>query len=339
MKLYVGIDVSEAFSHVCIVDETGEVICEHRVETDPQSLIEVLAAAPGDIHRIGLEASPLAMWLLTELRGAGWPVSCLETRHLSAVLKTLRNKTDKNDARCIAQVVRTGWYSCVHVKSAESQSLRVLLSARKSAQSKAIETENEIRGLLKTFGLRVGPVTVGRFDGRVRELLRDRPALQVAIFTMLDIRAALRRAFQSLDGQVRQRIRNNPVAKRLMRVPGVGPVVAATFMAAVDLPERFSRSRTVAAHLGLTPRRYSSGEIDYGGRISKCGDAAVRAMLFEAANVLLTRTKRWCSLKAWGIGIAKRSGLKRARVAVARKLAVLLHRIWIDGTTFDYQAG
>jgi transposase len=276
--------------------------------------------------------------MFQELSTAGLPVVCLEVRRLKATLAGLINKTDRTDARGIAHVVRIGWYRAVHVKSQRSQELRFLLAARKSTLDRLQDAENELRGLLKTFGLKIGPTTRRSFAARVRDLLCDRPPLLAVAEPLLKIRAVLLEEHGRLHKIVLDVVRSDEVCRRFMSVPGVGPIVALSFETAIDAPARFSRSSTVGAYLGLTPRRYQSGEIDRAGRISKIGDRAVRTALFEAASVLLTRVTRWSALKAWGMRIAQRSGLKTAKVAVARKLAVILHRMWIDGTTFRWQA-
>lgn len=338
MKLYVGLDISQLETAVCVVDSDGHVILETKVGTDPAAILSVLEEHRGDLERVGLEACPLSEWLFQELSAAGLPVVCLEVRRLKAALAGLINKTDRTDARGIANVVRVGWYRSVHVKSRRSQELRFLLAARKSTLDRLQDAENELRGMLKTFGLRIGPTTRRTFASRVRELLGEEPALWAIAEPLLKVRAVLFDEHQRLHKMVLQIVRFDAVCRRFMTVPGVGPIAALSFKTAIDAPARFSRSRTVGAYFGMTPRRYQSGEIDRSGRISKIGDRAVRTVLFEAASVLLTRVTRWSALKAWGLRIARRAGLKTAKVAVARKLAVILHRMWIDGTAFRWQA-
>jgi transposase len=321
MKLYVGLDISQFETAVCVVDHEGHVVREMKTATEPEAILAVLCEYRGNVERIGIEACPLSEWLFQELSLAG------------AI-----NKTDRNDARGIAHVVRIGWYRSVHVKSRRSQELRFLLGARKSTLNRIQDAENELRGMLKTFGFRIGPTTRRSFAARVRELLDKQAALRAIAEPLLAVRAVLLEEHQRLHKMVLQTVRADDVCRRFMTVPGVGPIAALSFKTAIDAPARFSRSRTVGAYLGMTPRRYQSGEIDRSGRISKIGDPAVRAVLFEAASALLTRVTRWCSLKAWGARIARRSGAKTAKVAVARKLAVILHRMWIDGTAFRWSA-
>jgi transposase len=249
----------------------------------------------------------------------------------------MRNKTDKHDARGIAQILRSGWYSRVHVKSIESHHIRALLSSRKAVLNKCIDLENEVRGLFKVFGIKLPPkLGHGAFDAKVRTTLEADAALAQALLPLLDARLVLYRTFRELDNRTRKLAQKDPVCQRLMTAPGVGFVTALTFKAAVDDPTRFKRSRTVAAHFGLTPRRFQSGEMDNPGRISRAGDPNVRCTLYTAANAMMTRSSKWSSLKVWGIQLAKARGHRRAVVAVARKLAVILHRMWLDDTQFRW---
>lgn len=336
MDYYAGIDVSLEESSICVVDAEGTSVCELKIKSDPLAIARALKQLNLPLKRVGLEAGPLAPWLHAGLRAAGLPAICVETRHMKSALGAMRNKTDKNDARGIAQMMRTGWFRAVHVKRVESHEARLLLTNRSTLQSKALDLESCIRGTLKAFGLKVGKVSRAAFDARVRDLIADREVLKVVMLPMLQARSALVKEFGKLDRLLRKTVRNDPVCRQFMTAPGVGPVTALAFKTGVDHPERFTRSRNVGAHFGLTPRAYASGEVDYNGHISKCGDAMVRSALYEAANSLLVRTRRWSALKAWGMKIAKRAGLKRARVAVARKLAAILHRMWLDGSEFRW---
>jgi transposase len=200
----------------------------------------------------------------------------------------------------------------------------------------AFDVENTVRGLLKGHGLKVGRVTRTTFASRVRELVAAVPVLAAAIEPLLTAHATLRKSFTELHRQVLAVTLIDPVSRRLMTVPGIGAVTALAYCGAVDIPERFPHSRAVGAHFGLVPRKYQSGTTDRNGQITKAGDAMVRTALYESANVLLTRVTRWSPLKAWAVQLAQRIGGKRAKVALARKLAVILHRIWIDGTTFTW---
>jgi transposase len=338
MTHYAGLDVSVRYTSICIVDQTGKVIRETRVLTDLATVIAVLNDAARSFHRIGLEAGPLSQWLFGALVEAGLPAICTETRHMKAALAAQVNKTDRNDARGIAQMMRVGLYRAVHVKTRSSQERRMLLTSRKLIQEQIRVVENHIRGSLRTFGLRVGHTSAGGFDARVEELIESYPLLSEIILPLLTTRDGLRAQFSVLHRKVLALVQSDPVCTRLMSVPGVGPLVALTFQATIDQPQRFAKSKAVGAHLGLTPRHYSSGETDYVGRISRCGDGLLRAVLYEAAHTLLTHTRSWSSLKAWGVRIAARRGLQKATVAVARKLSVILHRMWVDGTEFRWSA-
>lgn len=336
MAHFAGLDVSLRATSICIVDEDGRVVRESKVASEPAALLAALRGHAATLRRVGLEAGPLSQWLYGALVEAGLPAVCVETRHMKAALSAQVNKTDRNDARGIAQMMRVGLYRPVHVKTPESQQRRMLLVGRKLLQAKVRAVENDLRGSLRTFGLKVGHTSAGGFDRRVRDLVGGMPPVAAVAAALLEARRVLLAQLKVLHRMLVGLAAEDPVCRRLMTVPGVGPVVAVTFQATVDRPERFPRSRAVGAHLGLAPRKHSSGETDYTGRISKCGDPLTRAALYEAAHTLLTHTRRWCALKAWGVRLAQRRGLKRAVVAVARRLAVILHRIWADGTEFRW---
>ena len=335
MSYYVGIDASLETVNVCVVDDEGTVCLEHKIEAEPEAIVELLKDFRQSIARLGLEAGPTASWLYSELRGAGLPAICMECRHVKAGLGAMRNKTDRNDARGIAQLVRLGWFRRVFVKSDEAQRTRMLLVSRSHLLGKSQDIENCIRGSLKVFGLRIGAITKRGFEGRVLELVTGDQSLIAIVKPLLRARRAIIEAFERLDRLCIQLARHDPICRRLMTVPGVGVIVALTYVTGVDAPERFKRSRDVGAHFGLTPRRYSSGQIDYDGRISRCGDEMVRTALYQAAHVLMHHG-RWSALRSWAMRIAKRRSMKSAKVALARKLAVVMHRMWSDGTDFRW---
>jgi transposase len=335
MDYFAGLDVSLETVNICIVNATGDVLLERKVEAEPEVIGAVLNAFGQPLKRVGLEAGPTSSWLHSALRAAGHQAICLECRHVKAGLSAMRNKTDRNDARGIAQLVRLGWFRQVHIKSEEAQRTRMLLVNRQQLLTKAQDIENSVRGSLKVFGLRIGVVTRRVFETRVLELVADHQILGAITEPMLRVRRVLLEAFDELDRLCRRVARQDAVCRRLMTVPGVGVVVALTFRTGVDAPERFSRSRDVGAHFGLTPRRYSSGQVDYDGRISRCGDEMVRTALYQAAHVLLHHG-RWSSLRSWAMRIAKRGSVKGAKVALARRLAVVMHRMWRDGTEFRW---
>jgi transposase len=287
------------------------------------------------LARIGLEAGPLSQWLFAAMRKAGLPVELLETRHVRNALKTMINKTDRNDARGIARLMQIGWFRPVHCKSMEAQEVRALLSARKLMQAKLHDVEMHLRGTLRNFGLKVGKTTPAGFEARIRELVAGHPTLEVTADIVLGARAKLRYEFNRLEKLVRAAARSDGRARRLMSVPGVGAIVSLSFVSAIDDPARFKSSKNVGAYFGLTPSRYQSGETDVTGRISKVGDVTVRAALYEAAHVILTKPLKGCTaLKSWAMKLARRSGMNKAKVALARRLAVILHRMLADGATF-----
>src|SRR5262249_14473575 len=310
MDHFAGLDVSVKETSVCILDEAGKIVKEVKVASEPQALLKVLGNPSYRFKQIGLEAGPLSQWLFSALAEAELPVICVETRHMQAVLKAQINKTDRNDARGIAQMMRVGVYRPVHVKTLRSQKLRMLLTHRKLLQSKAIAIENDLRGTLRNFGLKVGMVGTVRFEARVRELVETIPDLAVLVDALLIVRRALREQIVVLHRRLLAIVRDDEVCWRLMTTPGVGPVVALTYRATVDVPARFRKSKSVGAVFGLTCSRYQSGEIDRSGRISRCGDEMMRVMLYEAAQSLLTRSTRWSWLKAWAMQVARRRGMK-----------------------------
>jgi transposase len=336
MDHFAGLDVSVKETSVCIVDDTSTIVREVKVSSEPDALLAVLTNPAYQFKRIGLEAGPLSQWLFSALAEAGLPVICVETRHMRSALKAQINKTDRNDARGIAQMMRAGLYRPVHVKTLRSQKLRMLLTHRKLLQTKAIAIENDLRGTLRNFGLKVGVVGAVKFEARIKELVENLPDLAALIEPLLIVRRVLREQIGILHRRLLVVVRADDICRRLMTVPGVGPVVALTYRATVDVPARFRNSKALGAVFGLTPAKYQSGEINRTGAISKCGDEMMRVMLYEAAHIMLVRSTKWSWLKAWAMQIAKRRGLKKAVVALARRLAVIMHRIWVDGTEFRW---
>jgi transposase len=334
MEYYAGIDVSLEASHICVVDAQGKILKEAKVLSEPDALIAWFVAYGAPMTRIGLEAGPLSQWLYADMKAAGLLVELLETRHVRDAFKSMPVKTDRKDARGIAQLMRLGWFRSVHCKSLPAQEVRALLAARKLLQSKRIDVEMSIRGLLRGFGLKVGKTTPRTFEHRVEELTNSHDTLRSIGAALLRARAVLEQEVKGLEKKVLVQAREDKRVRLLMTAHGVGALVSLTFVAAIDDPSRFRSSRTVGAHFGLTQRKYQSGETDITGRISKCGDREVRAALYEAANSILSRSVKASPLKSWGMAIAKRAGLKKAKVALARKLAVVLHRMLADGTEF-----
>jgi transposase len=336
MEHYAGIDVSLECSSVCVVDGSGKIIRETKVASEPAALIGWLGSLAFGFGRIGLEAGPLSQWLYMAMKQAGLAVELLETRHVRDAFKAMPVKSDRNDARGIAQLMRLGWFRPVHCKSMAAQEVRAILTARKLVQSKLIDVENSLRGILRGFGLKVGKTTRTNFAGRIRELVEGHPNLKTVGEALLSVRAVLLAEFNAFEKQVRAMSRLNANAKLLMSTPGVGQIVALTYASAIDDPARFRSSKRAGPLFGLTPKKHQSGETDRSGRISKIGDAAVRAALYEAAHIILTKPIKGCSrLKSWAMRIARRAGMNKAKVALARKLAVILHRMLVTATPFN----
>jgi transposase len=336
MPQFVGLDVSQKDTAVSVVDETGRQVWRGKVRTDPRTIAEVVGRRAPDAVRVGLETGPLSTWLWHALSEFGVPIVCMDARHAKAGLAVQVNKTDENDALGLAQLVRTGWYREVTVKSLGSHLLRGVLGARAQLVSTRIQIANTIRGLLKNQGV---IVAVGRrqtFDTAVEEAVTGCSALAAMVAPLCAAWRALTEQIRAYDAILRRHALQNEATRRLMTVPGVGPIVSVAFASMIDEPGRFAKSKSVGAYLGLTPRRYQSGERDVTGAISRSGDALVRAYMFEAANALMTRVRGWTALKAWGVKLARRIGMNRARAAVARKMAVVMHRMLVTGTDFRW---
>ncbi|KAA5602468.1 IS110 family transposase [Roseospira marina] len=338
MEFFAGLDVSIEETAVCVVDDTGDIHLQTTVETDPDAIREVLKPMLGTLCRVGHEAGALAPWLQPELVARGVPAVCLEANHVraAAAMAAQRNKTDATDALGLAHIVRTGWYRTAYIKGEDVYRLRLLLTQRRTLKRKFLDLENTIRHSLKVFGIRLSRVSRGRFEAAVREAVADDPLVTDVMEAMLGARAALWTEYGKLHDRVVKFVAGDPQCRRFMAIPGVGPVTALTFFTAVDDPTRFQRSRDVAAYFGLTSKRRQSGtSIDVNGRISKAGDPDVRRALYEAASALMTRFKGRDKVKTWGQAIAKRGCHRKATVAVARKLAVIMHAMWRDGTEYD----
>jgi transposase len=339
MNHYAGIDVSLECSSVCVVDASGKILREARVASEPEALIAWFGSQGLSFERIGLEAGPLSQWLFAAMKAEGLAVELLETRHVRKAFEAMPVKSDRNDARGIAQLMRLGWFRPVHCKSMEAQEVRAMLTARKLVQSKLRDVENSLRGILRGFGLKVGKATEREFAGRIAELVSGHPRLEAIAQALLAVRAVLRQEFAAFEKQARKMAQTDPRTRLLMSTPAVGPIVALTYASAVDDPGRFKSSKQAGAHFGLTPKKHQSGETDYTGRISKIGDSSVRTALYEAAHIMLTKPLKGCSqLKSWAMRIARRAGMSKAKVALARRLAVILHRMLADATPFNAAA-
>ena len=331
---YVGLDVSQQQTYLCVIDADGGRRWQGKCASTPAAIVAMVREHAPEAVRVALETGPLSTWLWHGLRDAGIPVVCLHARQAAAALSLQINKTDANDAAGLAQIVRTGWYRPVAVRSLDSHRVQTLLAARRKLVAMRTGTSNQIRGLLKTFGIVLGPGKGGTFAVQVGAQMPEDPTVREAITALLAAWTALSIEKAKLDRSLQRLARASRVCERLATVPGVGAITALCFVAAVDDPHRFRRATDLGAYLGLTPTRYQSGDVDRAGSISKNGDRLLRSYLFEAANVVLTRSRSDCAVRSWGLRVAKRSGPRKAKVAVARKLAVIMLRIWLDETTF-----
>ena len=380
MTYSAGLDVSLEETAICVVDATGMIVKEMRAESAPGALDDALVRLDLPLERVGMEACSLAAWLHDGLIAAGWPSICIETRRANAAMKTIPNKTDRNDARALAQIMRTGWFRQVHVKSRQSRRWRSLLVARRAVLNQMRSIENVARAISREGGIKLGTPSRKDFAPRVREMAGNEPELMAMVEPLLVVLATMLEQLARLTRQVLDIVREEKACRLLMTsplrglltasLPGIGskaswpsmasvrspvglrgphgPARALTYRATIDRPDRFDRSRDVGAHLGLTPRRYQSGETDITGKISRCGDGLARTALYEAAHSLLVRSRKWSALRVWGMAVAKRRDMAKAKVApcgaagslqprrVARKLAVILHSMWIDGTNFHF---
>ena len=336
LEHYVGLDVSLESASVCVVNCRGEIVREAKVASDSEAVSACLCSFEPTAIQVGLEAGPLSQWLYAGLTRAGFQVVLLETRHVKAAVCAMAVKTDRRDARGIAQLMRLGWYRPVHAKSLGAQEVRAALVARTQLLNRMMDLERSMRGILRGFGLRVGQVTRRSFEGRIRELVEGHSMLQTVMSAMLTARATLMLEMTKLHKVILKIVREDEVCRRLMTVPGVGALTSITFKSAVDDPSRIARSRGIGPLFGLTPRKYQSGETDRTGAITRSGDAMVRTALYEAANSVLCPGARFSALKRWALGVAARRGAKKAKVALARKIGVILHRMWVEGTNFRW---
>jgi transposase len=335
MMEYVGLDVSKEETAYCVKDADGKILASGKVATDPDVLFAVLKEHCVCPERIVMETGTQSGWLSRELRKLGLPVECVDARRAHAMLRLQHNKTDGNDADGLTDLARLGIFRAVAIKSEAAQADRVLVTARAQLVSGCRGQENALRGLLASMGLRF-PTGVAKFAREVRELVAGRPELTCVAEAMLSAREALMKSIAALDREVADRAQQRPDCRLLMSMPHVKSLTALAYCATIDDPFRFSGSRAVGAYMGLTSRRWQSGEVDYGGRISKMGDSLMRSLLYQAAHGLLTRVRRAHPLKDWARKLKKRTSHKKACVALARKLAVILHKMLITGEPFRW---
>jgi transposase len=335
MEQYVGLDVSQKETAICVIDGEGKRVWQGTCRSTPDAMAEVVRTKAPLAVKVAMETGPLAVWHWHALKAAGVPIVCIHARHAKAALSMQINKTDANDAFGLAQIVRTGWYRPVDVKSMDSHKLRLLVAARARLVSMRTALYSQIRGLLKTFGVVLAPGKGGSFEQLVLRGVPKDHYVRVVVESLLSTWRHLSTELKKLNREIERVARAIPACRRLMTVPGVGSLTAVAYATTVDEPSRFRRSRDLGPYLGLTPRKYQSGEVDRAGSISKCGDRTTRSLLFEAAGVLLFRNRQTSALKEWGLKLSRRAGTRKARVAVARKLAVLLHRLWTKACVFE----
>jgi len=334
MEQYVGLDVSQQETAICVIDGAGTKLWEGTCRSTPDAIRRILRQRAPTATRVGMETGPLAVWHWHALRQLGVPVVCLHARHAKAALSLQANKTDRNDAHGLAQIVRTGWYRAVTMKSLNSHEVRAMLQSRQRLVGMRTTLYNHVRGLLKTFGVVLPRGRGAKFLALAEARAPQLPDLQLTIRALLATWRTVQEQIRALDRALVRAAKDREVCRRWMRMPGIGPLTAIAYHSTIDDPARFRRSKDLGPYLGLTPTRYQSGEVDRAGGISKCGDRLTRSLLFEAAGVLLSRSRAPSALKDWGRAIARRAGYSKARVAVARKIAIILHRLWVEGTEY-----
>lgn len=334
-KLHAGLDVSDRSTAICVVDDAGLIVFEASVATTPDEIALALKPYRRVLEHVGQESGTKAAWLHQGLCRRRFPMVCLDARHAQAALAAKRNKTDKNDARGLALLLARGLYTTAHIKSAASQRLHFLLIVRKALQRKALDLQTFMQMSAKTLGV---PLESRRRRTKLVSK-RGQDPLQASLFeATYRASTGLMHEVKALDKIVLQAARADPICRRLMTIPGVGPITALTFRASVDDPFRFKTSRDVAAYFGLTARRFQSGQTDVSGHITRWGDPSVRAVLYEAACSLLNTCKSQPALRRWGLDLVRRKGFKVAAVACARKLACLMHRMWVTERDFQPDA-
>lgn len=340
MKHYIGLDVSMKETFVCVVNLEGKIVHERIVNTEPKEIAALVKNLKFEIELVGLESGSLSHWLTEELLKENIPVKCIDARHCAAFLSMRINKTDKNDAQGIAEVMRCGVYREVQVKNKSIREVSSLLSSRKQLVAQRTQSLMSLRGILKPFGVRLG--TMGKTKTAITKVLEKirsfdlNPSVIIAIENLLHVVIAITESVSRLDKEINQIIKDEPKAALLMSIPGIGPITSLKYLVEIGDPNRFKDSRSVGAYIGLTPKQYSSGETQKQGKISKCGSKDLRSLLVEAAIVILTRTKSWSKLKVWGINLLKRMSLKKAATAVARKLAVIMHKMILRNEPFHF---
>lgn len=337
MRYYTGLDVSMKTTSICIVDENSKIVFQDTVETDPTAITSTLENTRLPIIKVALESGSISHWLIKSLKKRGLPVVCVDSRKMSKILSIKINKTDKNDAFLIAEALRSGFYSEVVEKSQDLAEMQILLNSRRTLLNILVKLKNTVRGYLKTYGIRLGTVSHSKFGIVVFECLKDKPEhVQIAITALIKVYESTLNQLRIVEVKIKRVADEDSEVQLLMTIPGIGVITALTFIVCLGEPTRFKKSRSVGAYFGMTPTQYSSGETTRQGRISKCGNMDIRALLNDAAVALLYRTKSWSRLKHWGLNLKKKKGHKKAAMAVGRKLAIIMHRMLIEGKPFVF---
>lgn len=337
MMHYTGLDVSMKTTSICIVDNIGNVVLEETIPTDPATISAVIKNSNLNISLIALESGSISHWLTKQLRARNLPVICIDARCMSKILSININKTDKNDARLIADAARCRFYSEVHLKDECDVDMRILINSRRTLMNCSLQLKNTVRGHLKAFGIRLGTIGNVNFVGKVREVIKDKAdVVQIGLNSLLEAFEVLEIKLKEINNLLKEMAKNDADIQLLTTIPGVGLITAFTFKVYLGDPKKFKCSRTVGAYFGMTPKQYASGETQIQGRISKQGSPEVRFLLCEAAAVMLYRTKSWSKLKAWGIKLKKKKGHKKTMLALGRKLAIVMHRMLITREPFKY---
>ncbi len=335
MTNYAGLDISMKETSIAIVNAQGKYVFETVCETDPDIIAKTLNDSGLALEKIGLESGCLSFWLLDELKQLGLATTCIESKQMATIIALKVNKTDRNDARLIANAMRCNLYKEVYPKAKESIEIGLQMGARRTLVNIRTGLKNSIRGFIKAYGIRLGTVSHQKFPEAVRSSVKScESGVQIAIEGLLKTYEEACRNITNSEDELEKLCKTDPVIELFQSIPGVGTITALTYKAVIDSPHRFLNPRDVGAYLGLTPNQYSSGDTVRQGGISKCGSSELRNLLVECATVILTRTKGWTKLKAWGLKIMKRSGIKKAAAAVARKLAIIMLRIWQTGQAF-----
>ena len=340
MEYYVGLDVSLKEISVCVIDGDGKIKARGTTSADPMAVKGWFKNRSLEPETIVHESGQLSIWLQRGFLELDLPAVCIDARRAHKNLSAQLSKSDASDAKGLAQLAQTGWFTPVFARSVEADRLRALVGARERMIRLRKDLEGHTRGVLKTFGIRMTGVNQGKLRQKFRDQLaaagETNPVLRLMADAFIKIHAMLCKAAADLGKALKTMAETHPVAKRLMTIPGVGPIVSLSFVALIEDPNKFAKSTDVGANLGLTPKRYQSGEIDWSGHISKRGDKAMRSLLVESASTLIRNVKRFSALKSWAIRLASRKSFRKAAIATATKIAVLMLTLWKTETDFQW---